>query len=46
MAECKETMDSEVATHLNDLIRLNLLYPADVSALNYVIMDYFTMINN
>ncbi|CAM4735586.1 unnamed protein product [Leuciscus chuanchicus] len=42
MEENKRTTESEIAAHLNDIARLNLLIPGDVSALNYVIMDYFT----
>ncbi len=42
MAERKRTTQSEVAAQLNDLAHLNLLNLGDVSALNNVIMDYFT----
>lgn len=41
MAELKRR-ESEVAAHLNDAARLNLLNPGDANALNDVIMDYFT----
>jgi len=39
MEENKSTTQSEIAAHLNDLARLNLIIPGDVSALNDVIMD-------
>ncbi len=38
----KKTTQSEVSAHLNDLARLSLLNLVAVSALNDVIMDYFT----
>ncbi|KAL0151316.1 hypothetical protein M9458_053507, partial [Cirrhinus mrigala] len=38
MAERKKAMQSEVAAHLNNLTRLNLLNLGDVSALNNVII--------